>query len=110
VVYTQVDSTVTALLEATNEWAHNIDHGNINAVLFLDLKKAFDSTVYHEILLGKLHAYDINGVAGNSFRSYLSERKLKCFVNLINAHFNFLHIVYSFLQFPREVFWGYFYS
>ena len=31
-------STVTALLEATNEWAYNIDHGNGNVVLFLDLK------------------------------------------------------------------------
>ena len=73
-------STVTALLEATNDWAYNIDHGSVNAVLFLDLKKAFD-TVDHEILLGKLNSYGINGVAGNWFRSYLSERKQKCFVN-----------------------------
>ena len=42
-------STVTALLEATDSWAYNIDQGNVNAVVFLDLKKAFD-TVDHEIL------------------------------------------------------------
>ena len=47
-------STVTALLEATNDWAYNIDHGSVNAVLFLDLKKAFD-TVDHEILLSQAH-------------------------------------------------------
>ena len=38
-------STVTSLLETTNEWAYNIDHGNVNAVMFLDLKKAFDTVV-----------------------------------------------------------------
>jgi hypothetical protein len=36
-------STVTALLEATDNWVYNIDRGNINAVVFLDLKKAFDT-------------------------------------------------------------------
>ena len=35
-------STVTALREATDSWAMNIDRGFVNAVVFLDLKKAFD--------------------------------------------------------------------
>ena len=32
-------STVTALLEATDSWAFNIDRGYVNAVVFLDLKR-----------------------------------------------------------------------
>jgi retron-type reverse transcriptase len=73
-------STATALLEATDNWAYNTDSGCVNAVVFLDLKKAFD-TVDHDILLSKLNAYSIRGVVQKWFESYLNGRHQKCFVN-----------------------------
>ena len=73
-------STETALLHLTNQCLVNMDKGHINGVLFLDLKKAFD-TVDHEILISKL---ELNGVRGNAlqwFSSYPSGRKQVCKIN-----------------------------
>ena len=61
--------TVTALLEATDSWSLSIDLGNVNAVVFLGLKKA---TVDHTLLLSKLDCYGITGLKGDWFMSYLS--------------------------------------
>ena len=72
--------SVTALLEATDNWAFNIDRGNVNAVFFLDLKKAFD-TVDHDILLSKLNLYGIQRIVLDWFRSYLKNRAQRCLVN-----------------------------
>ena len=52
----------------------------MNAVVFLDLKKAFD-TVDHNILISNLSAYGIRGTSIEWFKSYLSERKHKYFLN-----------------------------
>ena len=49
-------STLTALLETTNNWSINIDNGLLNGVLSIDLKKAFD-TIDHEIFFRKLANY-----------------------------------------------------
>ena len=60
-------STVTALLEATDVWVFNIDRDNANAVVFLDLKKAFVS-VDHDILLSKINLHGIQANTRNCSR------------------------------------------
>ena len=73
-------STLTALLEATNDWSVNIDNGMLNGVVFIDLKKAFD-TIDHEILLLKLSNYGVDSTSLKLFQSYLTNRSQKCKVN-----------------------------
>ena len=79
--FRSLHSTVTALLEATDSWALDIDRGNVNAVVFLDLKKAFD-TVDHDVLLGKLSLYGVQESPYDFwFKSYLNNRTQKFVVN-----------------------------
>ena len=78
--FRQYHSTETTLLDSTNKWLGNMDKGVINGVLFLDLKKAFD-TVNHKILLSKLELYGIRGHSLDWFRSYFTNRKQICAIN-----------------------------
>ena len=73
-------STSTALLDCTDEWYVNMHRGIYNLVVFLDLKKAFD-TVNHDILLAKLELYGIKNTPLMLFKSYLSDRSQQCQVN-----------------------------
>ena len=78
--FRSLHSTVTALLEATDSWAFNIDRGYVNVVVFLDLKKAFN-TVDHEILLTKMNRCGIQGKTLDWFKSYLTNHTQQCSVN-----------------------------
>ncbi|CAB3994109.1 RNA-directed DNA polymerase from mobile element jockey [Paramuricea clavata] len=73
-------STETALLKCTDQWLLNMDKGMANGVLFLNLKKAFD-TVDHSILLQKLYQYGIKGTPLKLLASYLNNRKQVCVIN-----------------------------
>ena len=73
-------STASSLLSTTNSWLINMDTGLINGVLFLDLKKAFD-TVDHQIMIRKMYLYGVKDNALAWFTSYLSNRTQVCKVN-----------------------------
>jgi hypothetical protein len=73
-------STLAAVIALTNYIFTNIDCGKRTGCLFIDLQKAFDS-VDHTILLEKLRAAGITGVAFSLFVSYLAGRKQFVIVN-----------------------------
>ena len=75
--FRSLHSTVTALLEDADRWAFNIDRGYVNAIVFLNLKKAFD-TVDHEILLTKMNQCGIQGKALDWFKLYLTNHIQRC--------------------------------
>ena len=76
----ELHSTATALSKTMNHWLINIDKGNQNSVVFLDIKKAFD-TVNRRILLDKLERYGIKDQELNFFESCLSNRMQCCNVS-----------------------------
>ena len=78
--FRSLHSTLTALLEATNDWSVNIDNGSLNGVVFIDLTKAFDA-IDHEIILRKMSFLGFDQVAIRWFLSYLSGRTQRCDVN-----------------------------
>lgn len=57
-----------------NKYIHeNLDLNNKTMVIFLDVKKAFDS-LNHDLLLKKLHYSGIRGIENDLIRSYLTNR------------------------------------
>ena len=70
----------TCLTKSISNWLLNIDRGKTYAVIFLDLKKAFD-TVDHDILVERLSCYGLQDNELSLFQSYLSNRSQCCSVN-----------------------------
>ena len=67
-------SCETALNHMIDNWMRSMDAGKFTGLLYIDLRKAFD-TVNHPILLNKLAAYGIHNVQLTWFKDYLSNRK-----------------------------------
>ena len=68
------------MLEISNNWCVNVDKGVLNGIIFIDLKKAFD-TIDHEIILQKLAKYWVDQDALKWLKSYLANRLQRCNVN-----------------------------
>ena len=79
-LFRSLHSTLTALLETNDNWCISIDRGLLNCVIFIDLKKAFD-TIDHQIILKKLTKYGVEQDALKWFKSYLTNRMQRCNVN-----------------------------
>ena len=77
--FRQLHSVVACLLKCT-DWYLNMDRREFTAMIFIDLKKAFD-TVDHFIFLDKMQHYVIGGLEHKWFSSYLSNRRQCCTVN-----------------------------
>ena len=69
--FRSLHSTLTSLLEASNNWSVNIDNGLITGVIFIDLKKAFN-TIDCKILLWMLTTCGIKQRTLKWSNSYLS--------------------------------------
>ena len=67
-------STLYPIVDMMTECCDSIHHKRFSTLLFLDIKKAFDS-VCHKKLLKKLNFYGIRGVANTLISSYLKNRK-----------------------------------
>ena len=56
--FRRLHSTVTCLLKNTDDWYTGLDSGQMLGIVFVDLKKAFD-TVDHRVLCIKLMLYGV---------------------------------------------------
>ena len=75
--FRSLHSTALALGKVTNRWLLSFDKGCMRSVVFLDIKKAFD-TVDHQILIQKLDHYGFQGNELDFIESYLDNRQQCC--------------------------------
>ena len=82
--FLRLHSTLTCLLKMSDDWYNGLDLGKLVGLVFIDLKKAFD-TVDHDILCKKLELYGVQQRELSWFKSYLSNRKQFCRVNGVDS-------------------------
>ena len=96
-------STSTALLDFTDTILQNLDDDFVSGVIFLDLRKAFD-TVDLCILLEKMLEMEVSQKSCEWFKSYLDNRQQRTVYNLFSSD-----SAYVFLRDPCWVLWCFWY-
>ena len=82
-------STSLALIDCSNNWFINIDHGGITSTVLFDIKNAFD-TIDHEILQQKLEYYGVEDEELSFLKSYLTNKKQCCNMNNQTSSFKII--------------------
>ena len=84
-------STYMAAISLVDKISQGLDNKLTTAGIFLDLSKAFD-TIDHNILMNKLFAYGVRGVAYDWFKSYLHDRCNYVQFNNSSSHYSLCNI------------------
>jgi hypothetical protein len=82
-------STTTNLLSGLYDWVNSVDNGYITDVIFLDIRKAFNS-VPHKKLLRKLYAIGIRGKLYKWIKAFLTDRRQR--VRVENSYSDFVSV------------------
>jgi len=91
-------STAMSLMDLVEELTCNIDNKKYSVVVFINLKKAFDTTD-HNILIHKLERYGIRGVGLNWLKSYIENRIQFVQMGATRSLSQILYVVLSMGQF-----------
>lgn len=78
--FTKGSSTITALIQVTDDIKEAIDHRLLTLLILFDFSKAFDR-VHHDLLLVKLNDLGFSEHAVSWFQSYLSNRLQQVYVD-----------------------------
>ena len=74
-------STLSLLIEMSDNWFENMDNGEITGFISVDIRKAFDS-IDHKILLRKMQdQFGVQDFELKWFQSYLTKRSQVCVVD-----------------------------
>ena len=89
--FRELHATVTCFLKNSDDWYNGMDTGSLAGMVFVDLKKAFD-TVDHQILCRKLESYGVLHGELAWFGSYLLNRVKYCRVNGVYSQIESINI------------------
>ena len=87
----RLHSNLTCLLKNTDDWYNGLDPGKLVGLVFIDLKKVFD-TVSHDIRCQKLNYCGIQQRELLWCQSYISNQEQFCRLSGINLEINSINI------------------